>query len=135
MFQKGTLFLGNRSINSINSFGCKICGVCLISSFEKTEFKSIESSDNLFDILKTESVNTPELPSKWCNVGGVSLHVHIIDANGYISVCKICQLSLFSKQIPMFSIPNWVFPETIPKEMLNNTIAENIACSKVLTIK
>lgn len=85
----------------------------------------------MFDILRVELVCTPTLPSTWCKSRNEALHVHFIDNFEEISVCEPCQLSLCAKQIPLFSIVNWVFPERIPNFMKDNTIAENIACSKV----
>ena len=85
----------------------------------------------MFDILRAELVSTPGLPFTWCASRNEALHVHFIDDNEEVNVCEPCQLSLSASQIPLFSIVNWVFPEKIPDFMQENTIAENIACSKV----
>ena len=85
----------------------------------------------MFDILRVELVCTPTLPFIWSALRNEALHVHFIDGNEEINVCESCNLSLCASQIPLFSIVNWVFPERIPDFMKDNTIAENIACSKV----
>lgn len=85
----------------------------------------------MFDILSIQIVSTPELPFLWCLSRNDGLHVHSIDDSGFILTCNQCEKSLYSKVIPLFSIPNWVFPERLPEIMKSNTIAENLLCSKV----
>lgn len=108
------------------------CSICSRAS-NANDLDKIDICDEAINSLISDS-ESADLPAKFSRVRSLYIHVHEIHSGNtreWVLGCIECVTMLRAGSFPVYSIQNYMFPEMIPEELQDITVAESIAIAKV----